>query len=89
MSQSAIHRFETDSQLQSVFKDEYALEAEKLESLYSKSKRHQWNAEEDVRWQDFEPDVDILDRRSDLLSRLPSVNELPEAQQSELFKAGR
>ena len=30
------------------------LEAEKLESLYSKSKRHQWNAELDVDWGDFD-----------------------------------
>ncbi len=81
-----LSRFETETWLPSVFRDAYALEAEKLESLYSKSKRHQWNAELDVDWSRFEPDVDVIDRRSDLLSRLRCVQELPEAQQDTLFK---
>ena len=34
--------FTTDALVQSVFRDHYELDAEKLESLYSKSKRHQW-----------------------------------------------
>ena len=82
-----LSRFTTDSLLHSVFKDSYALEAEKLESLYSKSKRHQWNAEDDVDWKAFDPESDILDRRSDFLSRLQTVNDLPEDQQHALFKA--
>ncbi len=81
-------QFSTDALLSSTFRDDYGLEREKLESLYSKSKRHQWNAELDVEWDRFEPDVDILDRRSDLLSRLPSVQALPENEQASLFKAG-
>ena len=51
-----LSHFTTDSLLHSVFKDSYALEAEKLESLYSKSKRHQWNAEDDVDWKAFDPE---------------------------------
>lgn len=80
-------RFETDALLQSVFKDGYELEAWRLESLYSKSKRHQWNAELDVDWKRFEPDAEILDRRPDLLSRLRAVQELPDDQQTALFRA--
>jgi len=79
-------RFAADCLLQSVFKDGYALEAEKLESLYSKSKRHQWNAELDVDWQAFAPDADILERDQDFLGRLRCVRELPEDQQARLFK---
>ncbi len=81
-----IERFQTDALLQSVFKDAYELEDEKLETLYSKSKRHQWNAELDVDWKRFEPDVDVLDRKQDFLSRLECVQELPEDQQTSLFK---
>lgn len=81
-----LSRFQTDSLVASVFRDHYALDAEKLESLYSKSKRHQWNAELDVDWARFVPDADILDRRSDFLSRLDCVKELPEDQQGRLFK---
>jgi hypothetical protein len=79
--------FQTDALLQSVFRDGYELEAQRLESLYSKSKRHQWNAELDVDWQRFEPDAEILDRRPDILSRLRAVQELPEEQQDALFRA--
>lgn len=82
-----LSRFDTAAQIQSVFQDSYQLEAEKLESLYSKSKRHQWNAELDVDWSRFEPDADILDPSSDFLSRLQCVRELPKAQQSALLKA--
>jgi hypothetical protein len=78
--------FSTDALVKSVFRDAYDLEAEKLESLYSKSKRHQWNAEVDVDWQRFEPDVDVLDRNSDFLFRLTCVRELPEDQQTRLWR---
>jgi hypothetical protein len=82
-----LSRFTTDSLLHSVFEDSYGLEAEKLESLYSKSKRHQWNAETDVDWAAFDPESDILARESDFLSRLRCVRELPEHEQKALFKA--
>ena len=49
---SGIERFQTDALMQSVFRDHYALDVEKLESLYSKSKRHQWNAELDEEFED-------------------------------------
>ena len=78
--------FSQESLLASVFRDQYALEKEKLESLYSKSKRHQWNAEVDVDWNRFEPDVDILERSSDFLFRLNCVNELSEADQAKLWR---
>lgn len=57
-----LSRFQVDAVLPSVFRDAYTLDSVRLESLYSKSKRHQWNAELDVDWQRFEPDVDVLDR---------------------------
>jgi len=45
---TSIERFSTDAMMQSVFPDPLRARREKLESLYSKSKRHQWNAELDV-----------------------------------------
>jgi hypothetical protein len=83
---SDLARFATDALVQSVFRDHYVLDAEKLESLYSKSKRHQWNAELDVDWDAFEPDADVLDRRRDFLSRLRCVAELPDDVQRRLFR---
>jgi len=50
--------FTTDALVSSEFRDSYLLEVEKLEALYSKSKRHQWNAETDIDWSRFEPDAD-------------------------------
>jgi len=87
LSQPEAVGFDTDARVRSVFRDAYALESPRLESLYSKSKRHQWDAELDVDWQRFEPDVDILDRKGDFLFRLACVQELPSDQQSALFKA--
>jgi hypothetical protein len=80
-------QFTTEALVSSTFRDDYGLERDKLESLYSKSKRNQWNAELDVDWARFEPEVDLLERRADFLSRLSCVQELPEAEQSRLFKA--
>jgi hypothetical protein len=79
-------RFRSDALLQSVFQDHYALDAEKLEALYSKSKRHQWNAELDVDWDGYDPECDILDPERDLLSRLRCVQALPEDVRSRLFR---
>jgi hypothetical protein len=79
--------FTSESLLASTFRDEYGLEREKLESLYSKSKRHQWNAELDVDWSRFEPELDVLDRKADFLFRLQCVRELPADQQARLLKA--
>ncbi|RIK99751.1 MAG: hypothetical protein DCC71_19905 [Proteobacteria bacterium] len=78
--------FTSDALVQSVFRDHYALDAEKLESLYSKSKRHQWNAELDVDWSAYEPGADILERSRDFLSRLACVAELPADVQARLFR---
>jgi hypothetical protein len=80
------HQFRTEALLQSVFRDDYRLEAARLEALYSKSKRHQWNAEVDVDWKRFEPDAPILARDFDFLARLETVNELPAARQDALFR---
>ncbi len=80
------YQFRTEALLQSVFRDDYRLEAARLEALYSKSKRHQWNAELDVDWKRFEPDVPILARDFDFLARLKTVNELPPALQDALFR---
>jgi hypothetical protein len=81
-----LSEFSTDAMVSSVFRDSYTLDSEKLESLYSKSKRHQWNAEVDVDWSRFEPGRDILDRESDFLFRLNCVRELPEQQQAALWR---
>lgn len=79
-------RFSTDALMQSVFRDHYALDAVKLENLYSKAKRHQWNAELDVDWNAYDPTVDVLDRSRDFLGRLRCVRELPEDVQQRLFR---
>jgi hypothetical protein len=79
-------QFTADSLVHSVFRDDYGLEASKLESLYSKSKRHQWNAELDVDWSQFAPEARILDPKRDILSRLRCVQELPEAIRENLFR---
>ncbi len=79
-------QFTTDALVASTFRDDYGLEHEKLESLYSKSKRHQWNAELDVDWNDFEPSAYILDPKADFLSRLRCVQELPDEDRARLFK---
>ena len=83
---SEAERFRTDARMQSVFRDHYALDAEKLESLYSKSKRHQWNAELDVDWDGFQPDAAILDPERDFLGRLRCVRELDAETQRRLFR---
>ena len=82
-----LSQFSTDALVASVFRDSYTLEADKLEALYSKSKRHQWNAELDVDWSRFAPDVDVLDRESDFLFRLRCVRELPDDEQTALWRA--
>ncbi len=79
-------QFTTDALVQSVFRDDYGLEAGKLETLYSKSKRHQWNAESDVDWSEFAPDARILDPKRDILSRLRCVQELPEETRERLYR---
>lgn len=78
--------FDTDALVRSVFQDDYGLETSKLEALYSKSKRHQWNAELDVDWKEFAPDVQILDPKRDILSRLACVQELPHETQRKLYR---
>jgi hypothetical protein len=79
-------QFTADALMHSVFRDDYGLEAGKLESLYSKSKRNQWNAELDVDWSQFAPDARILDPRRDILSRLRCVQELPDETRENLFR---
>jgi hypothetical protein len=79
-------RFQTDARLQSVFRDHYALDQEKLESLYSKAKRHQWNAELDVPWDAYDPEAELLDRERDFLGRLRCVQALPEETRTRLFR---
>lgn len=79
-------RFTTDALVRSAFRDDYDLDPGKLESLYSKSKRHQWNAELDVDWSRFDPEAHILDPRGDVLSRLRCVQELPDTTQRALYR---
>jgi len=82
-----LSKFTTDAMIASEFRDSYTLEAEKLEALYSKSKRHQWDAEADVDWSRFDAHADVLDRDSDFLFRLECVRALPTRQQSALWRA--
>lgn len=79
-------RFHTDARMQSVFRDHYALDAARLESLYSKAKRHQWNAELDVDWDAYDPESDVLERSRDFLGRLRCVRELPDGVQRRMFR---
>src|SRR5215469_3508928 len=79
-------RFDTDALVPRVFHDNYELETSKLEALYSKSKRHQWNAELDVAWPEFAPHAQIRDPKRDILSRLACVQELPEATRDKLYR---
>jgi hypothetical protein len=81
-----LSRFSTHSVVPSEFRDLYALESEKLETLYNKSKRHQWNAETDVVWKDFDPTADVRDRSTEFMFRLNCVRELPEDQQWALWR---
>lgn len=79
-------RFSVDALVQSVFRDDYGLDPGRLEALYSKSKRHQWNAESDVDWTRYEPEAEVLDPARDLLSRLRCVQELPDAVRRRLHR---
>ncbi|MCP3983540.1 MAG: ferritin-like domain-containing protein [bacterium] len=81
-----LSRFSTEARLQSHFKDDYDFGDDKLQTLYAQAKRHQWDADLDVDWGKFEPGVDVIDRRSDFMSRLACVQELPSEQQTQLFR---
>lgn len=76
----------SEARLAAVLRDDYGLDAAHLERLYSKAKRHQWNAEADVDWGLFESGVPIIDPERDLLSRLPSIRALPKEAQDALFR---
>jgi P-aminobenzoate N-oxygenase AurF len=79
-------RFTSEALVRSVFRDDYGLEPARLEMLYSKSKRHQWNAEADVDWGAFDPDTEVLDPEPQIFSRLRCVQELPEGLQRALYR---
>jgi hypothetical protein len=81
-----LSKFSVNAVVPSEFRDLYTLETEKLEALYSKSKRHQWNAETDVDWTEFDPTVDIRDRSGDFLFRLDCVQELSDKDQHALWR---
>ncbi|MAE94081.1 MAG: hypothetical protein CL910_05420 [Deltaproteobacteria bacterium] len=84
-----LSQFTAEALIQSNFRDDYDLGDESLRDLYSKAKRHQWDAEVDVDWGCFEPGVDVLDRNADFLSRLDCIRELPEEQQDQLFSVNQ
>lgn len=81
-----LSKFSVHAVVPSEFRDLYELEGDKLEALYSKSKRHQWNAETDVEWKEFDPTADIRDRSTDFMFRLNCVHELSEEQQTALWR---
>jgi hypothetical protein len=79
-------QFETEALVASVFKDDYALDPRRLDSLYSKAKRHQWNAELDVDWRHVDPESEILDQSGQVLSRLAPIQELPDAVRRRVYR---
>ena len=81
-----LSRFTTEASIKSEFKADYDFGEEPLRDLYRKAKRDQWNAEADIDWSCFDPDVDVIDRNSDFLSRLECVRQLPGKQQTEIFR---
>jgi hypothetical protein len=81
-----LSRFTTDALVQSVFQDDYGLEPARLDMLYSKAKRHQWNAEVDVDWNGFDPDEYVLEPQAQIFSRLRCVQELPEETKRNFYR---
>ena len=81
-----LSKFSVAAAVPSEFRDRYVFEGDKLESLYTKSKRHQWDAEVDVDWKEFDPTMDIRDRSTDFMFRLNCVQELSEADQKALWR---
>jgi len=66
---------------------DYEIESEKLRNLYSKSKRLQWDAEQDIDWsREVDPSKPIIDESSFGFSRTPFVKKLSKSQR-ETFSA--
>jgi hypothetical protein len=66
---------------------DYEIGIEKLRKLYSKSKRSQWDAEQDIDWEiPIDPSQPIVDERQFVFSRLPLWTRISKSQQ-ERFRA--
>jgi len=66
---------------------DYAIGSQKLKSLYSKSKRQQWDAERDIDWSvEIDPSRPLIDEGRFGMDRLPFFQKLPQAQR-ETFRA--
>jgi hypothetical protein len=60
---------------------DYAIDSAKLKNLYSKSKRLQWDAEQDLDWSTpIDPSKPILDESRNGLDRIPILQRLSGSQ---------
>ena len=58
---------------------DYAIGIEKLQSLYSKAKRDQWNAEQDLDWSlEIDPSKPIVDEARFGFDNIPFVRKLDD-----------
>jgi hypothetical protein len=63
----------------------YEMNNEKLKKLYSKAKRLQWDAEQDIDWSlPIDPSRPLIDEESFGLSQLPFVQRMSKSQQEAL-----
>ena len=66
---------------------DYLAEVEKLDNLYSKAKRSQWNADEALDWSiEIDPSKPLLDSQSMIMTRLPIIKKLSKSER-ETFNA--
>ena len=66
---------------------DYSIGVEKLKNLYSKSKKMQWNAEEDIDWsKPIDPANPLIDEGRFLFERYPFMQKLSKSKR-ELFRA--
>lgn len=76
-----------EASLQIAWQFDYDVDIDKLRNLYSKAKRCQWNAEEDVDWSvPIDPSRPIVDESQFVFSRLPLWQRI-SASQREGFRA--
>ncbi len=66
---------------------DYAIDIQKLRDLYSKAKRHQWDAERLIDWeQDIDPSKPLIDDSQSTVMQLPFMQRL-DAKRRETFNA--
>jgi hypothetical protein len=66
---------------------DYSIGIDKLRRLYSKAKRAQWDAEQDIDWSHpIDPSKPLLDEEQFLFNQLPMIQKMSESQREE-FRA--